>query len=193
MTRIITYIALVAAVGISALADGDMSVEPTQGIPLFLKIITYDNSYEFGETKTVNVCLPYVRRNAASYEQYRACSRFFEKNKDTRVSGARVNFIPFQLSEIESMKSKIQSSDYNIMIFTDLNDEQVHSLLQERDELSLKTFTFNPRQLSLGVGISVRSRQKKTTIVVNLAATQVEGSRYGAHLLKMCEIYEENS
>jgi len=62
---------------------------------LFLKVITYDQSFTFDATKTVTVYLPYERRSAVSYEQYRETQKFFDKNKQLTVEGARVRLIAF--------------------------------------------------------------------------------------------------
>jgi hypothetical protein len=191
--KIIGHIVLLGAINFAALAGDKIVVEPVKGITLFLKIITYDDSYEFDATKTVNVYLPYVRSNASSYEQFRACRTFFDQNKDLKVSGAAVNFIPFRLEDHATRMSELRSSDYNLMIITSLNDDQVMQLLNTKTDFGLRTFSFDPGQISLGVGISIQPEKRKNSILINLAETQREGSQYGAHLLKMCEIYEGNS
>jgi len=160
---------------------------------LFLKVITYDQSFEFDSTKTVTIYLPYERSNAASYEQFRAAQKFFDNNKKLTVEGARVCFVPFPVDENDSSLNRREAADYGILLVTDLSDVSVRRLLDSGASAGLRSFSLDPALLPLGIAVSVRAGEKKNSIVVNLAKAQREGAHFATPLLKMCEIYEEPS
>lgn len=160
---------------------------------LFLKVITYDQSFEFDNTKTVTIYLPYEHSNAASYEQFRAALKFFDKNKGLTVEGARVHFVPFRVNEADSSLTRQETTDYGILLVTTFSDGTVRRLLNSGGGTGLKSFSLDPALIPLGIAVSARAGEKKNAIVVNLAEAQREGSRFGAPMLKMCEIYEAPS
>lgn len=91
------------------------------------------------------------------------------------------------------MLKSISKSDYNIMIRTSLGSHQIRGILDRRGDLGVCTFAFDPDQVVQGMAGSARPKERKNTVLVNLAKAQYEGSRFGAHLLKKCKIYEETS
>jgi len=92
VTRVIVYTLLLVLNGVSAIPAADGVPPPEQLVVLFLKIITYDQSFQFDSTKTVTIYLPYRRSNPESYEQMLAVQKFFEKNEGLTVEGARVRW-----------------------------------------------------------------------------------------------------
>lgn len=172
---------------------GDRAPAPEQVIMLFLKVITYDQSFEFNDTKTVTIYMPYERSNPVSYEQFRASRRFFDKNKELTVDGARVRFVALPADEADSSLPGRLATDYGILLLTDLSKETVRRLLETEAAKGLRSFSLDPALIPLGIAVSVKADEKKNAIVVNLPRAQHEGTRFGAPLLKMCEIYEAPS
>lgn len=193
MLRIIACTLLLMIGWMSFVLAGDGATAPDQVIMLFLRVITYDQSFEFDSTKTVTIYLPYERSDAASYEQFRAAQKFFDKNKKLTVDGARVRFEAFPVDEANSSLPRPEASDYGILLVTNLSDETVRRLLNSGGGTGLRSFSLDPALIPLGIAVSARAGEKKNAIVVNLAEAQREGSRFGAPLLKMCEIYEAPS
>jgi len=191
--RILTCTLLLAVGWMSYVQAGDGAPAPDQVLMLFLKVITYDQSFKFDDTKTVTVYLPYERSDASSYEQFRAAQKFFDKNKELTVEGARVRFVAFAVNEVDSVLSRPEASDYGILLVTNLSDETVRRLLNSGGGTGLRSFSLDPALIPLGIAVSARAGEKKNAIVVNLAEAQREGSHFGAPLLKMCEIYEAPS
>jgi hypothetical protein len=177
----------------SIVQAGDGALSPDQMIMLFLKVITYDQSFEFDSTKTVTVYLPYERSNPASYEQFRAAQKFFDRNKELRVEGAHVRFVPFLVDEAASSLTSQGASNYGVLLMTNLTKETVRGLLNQASGIGLRSFSLDPALVPLGVAVSARAGDKKNSIVVNLAKAQREGAHFATPLLKMCEIYEAPS
>jgi hypothetical protein len=186
-------ILLLAMGGMPSARAGDGAPSPDQVIMLFLKVITYDQSFTFDATKTVTVYLPYERSSATSYEQYRETQKFFDKNKQLTVDGARVRLIAFPVEEIDSGLFRKEVSNYGILLVTNLSDNSMTRLLNNESGARLKSFSLDPNLIPMGIAVSVKAGEKKNAIVVNLGEAQREGSRFAAPLLKMCEIYEAPS
>jgi hypothetical protein len=165
------------------------SVQPSLGIQLFLKIITYDENFH-ENYKGVRAYIIYSKAETDSYKQYVAVRDFFKKNSNLNVSGTAVELIPVEFKQVDSMMSNLNSEYYNVMIITDLDKDKAELIVDRKIEKDIRSFSFDPEFVSLGVAVSVKPESKKNSIFINLEAALIEGSQYGAHLLRMCEIYE---
>lgn len=191
--RLGVYIVVLSLIWLAVAVGDPAAIAPDKGITLFLKIITYDNSYQFDRTKTVNVYLPYERSNAVSYQQFRGAREFLENASNLKVAGARVRFRPFQIDSLKTVLKTVSEADYNIMVITSLGEPQVRNILSFTQALGIRTFALDPNLVSVGVAVGIRPYLKKKSILVNVAAAREEGSQFGAPLLKMCEIYDGKS
>lgn len=87
----------------------------------------------------------------------------------------------------------LPKSDHNTMIFPSLGKNEVRNLVPNEQGLTIRTFAIDPALVPAGVAVSIRPQEKKKAILVNPAEAHKEGSRFGARLLKICEIYEGSS
>jgi hypothetical protein len=177
-----------------AVAVGDPgAIAPDKGITLFLKIVTYDNSYDFDSSKVVTLYMPYERSNPVTYEQFRQARKFLENATTLRVAGARVRFRPFEMGSLEAVMKTVVKTDYNMMIITSLEERQVKKILGLSTGIGIHSFALDPRLVPFGVAVSIRPDQNKKSILVDLVKARKEGSRFGANLLRMCEVYDGKS
>ena len=175
----------------SACPGTDKPVDPALGIPLFLKIISYDEVLNPKNTDIINVHLVYNRSNAASYEQLLKSEEYFDKNREIHVNEIEVKFIPVNFTFMDSMFAEWDDSVYNVVIFTALERAQIKSVIDKKNSYNFHSFSFDPEHLQLGVAVGVDPTKKSRVITINLGESQREGSRFSAHLLKLCEIYNE--
>ncbi|MCX6835391.1 MAG: hypothetical protein NTW07_09715, partial [candidate division Zixibacteria bacterium] len=158
--RFLACTALLIVGWMSIVQAGDGALSPDQMIVLFLKVITYDQSFEFDSTKTVTVYLPYERSNAASFEQFRTAQKFFDRNKELSVEGAHVRFVPFPIDEAASSLTGRGASNYSLLLMTNLAKETVQGLLDKAFGMELRSFSLDPDLVPLGVAVSARAGDK---------------------------------
>jgi hypothetical protein len=188
--RVLTYLATAMALWHSPGWAGEKIVDPDLAIPVYLKIITYDNSFDAKKLKTIQVFLLYDQSNAKSYSQMLDVDEYFRTNRDLQVSGVDVEFHPLQYDKLDSACRKVLPTDYAILIVSDFDGEKIKRAIPRARDCGLRTFTLDPDLVALGFAVSVKPDKKKNAIVINLEQARREGSQFGAHLLKMCEIYE---
>ena len=191
MRRVLLTILAWSLVGTNSARATDDLVAPELAVPLFLKILSYDQSYKFDKDKTVDFYLPYDKADAASYEQYRAARGYFQKNEDVTVFGAKVRFLPICCDSTKLVLSQVNPNHYNMMVLTSMSRAKVQELLDDQQGRSVRTYTLDPGQMSLGVAVGIKPTKGKNSIVVNLAEAEKEGTRFGAQLLRICELLEE--
>ena len=191
--RLGVFILVFSLIGWTAAAGDPAAIAPDKGITLFLKIVTYDNSYEFDASKVVTLYLPYERSNPVSYEQFRQARDFLENATTLRVAGARIQFRPFEMDSLEAVMKTVVNTDYNMMIVTSLDEPKVKNILRLTKGIGVHSFALDPGLVPFGVAVSIRPDQKNKSILVDLVKAREEGSRFGANLLRMCEVYNGKS
>lgn len=194
MQRIInlTYILMIFVMLQSGgmVSAGHGLVDPAQGIPLFLKIITYDDNFNSDSIGIVDIYFVYDEKQVESYLQLSLAEEYFRSNSGLKVAEIKVSFQPVAVGKLNSYLNKLSDTAYSVLIVTELEENQLNLIKEKTAGLKIRSFSFNPEHVKLGYSVSIRLRDKKIKIVVNLDAAHEEGSEFGAHLLKMCDIYK---
>lgn len=186
----LTYIcvAVILLSGISSLGEEHKFVSPKQGIPLFLKIVTYDDSFHPDNLDGVTVYVLYDKASATSYEQMVLSREYFREHENLRVSGLSIEVIELPVSQLGDLGKPVDSMRYNLVLVTAVRKERVAELVELCHREKVRSFTYQPDFVSEGVSIGIRPLAKKNKILVNLSSAKAEGSLFSARLLNMCEI-----
>lgn len=171
----------------SAMA-GDQVVDPKIGLPLFLKIITYDDNFRHDDLKAVRVHVVYDKRLAQSFAQFREIETYCREKTDVLVQGLPLELVPLPVTMLDSALKHISPEYYNLLLVTSVGDHSARELLRSTQERGLRSFALDPEYVALGLAVGVRPNKNKPSIVVNLESSRKEGSKFSAHLLKLCEI-----
>lgn len=173
------------------MSSGNAAVDIKTEIPLFLKIITYDDNFNPDGIDKINIFVVYEQKHAASYKQFIVIKKFFENNSKLKIKNVPVKFYSVSFDKIDATFKTVLNSGYNVLFTTDFDNDKIKELVIIKNRYKLRTFSFNPEHIQLGLAVSVRA-YKKNPIIVNIEQAQFEGSNFSAHLLKMCEIYKKN-
>lgn len=167
-------------------------MEPESGIPLFLKIVTYDNSFHPGALSGVVVYLVYDKSVPHSYEQMLASHEFFRSNNKLRVSGLSIKVVDVTIDQLRQMQGFGDSGQYRLVLITDIEkSKSVSDVIAICQDQQIRSFTFEPEHVQVGVSVSIRPSAKKNRILINLPSAKAEGSTFGARFLSMCEILND--
>lgn len=176
--------------GGSVLTADHKLVDPAKGIPLFLKIIAYDNNFNADAIESINIYFVYDKELINSYQQLTLAKEYFRSNKKIKVADIDVVFKPVPYGKLNSSMNNLSDSSYNILIVTELEENQLNLIKKKSADSNIRSFSFNPEHVELGYSVSIKLRDKKTKIVINLGSSKREGSEFSAHLLKICDIYK---
>jgi len=116
---------------------------------------------------------------------------YFRSNKKIRVANKNVVFSPVAFGNLNTSLNNISDSSYNILIVTELEENQLDFIMKKSIELQIGSFSFNPEHIELGFSVSIKLHDQRTRIVINLESSKREGSEFSAHLLKICDIYQD--
>lgn len=182
------YSLLILLLAVGVIGKHDATIDPNLGIPLFLKIITYDENFDPKAFEAVNICIVYDRGRVHSYEQYRQAEAFFKENSGLKVNGIAVRHFAVTYDEIASTLEAMDSLQYHLLLVTDIGDDRIAPLSKKTQANHVRSFSLDPAYVPSGLSVSVKVKKKGQLIVVNLESSRLEGSNFSAHLLKLCEI-----
>lgn len=187
------YSLLILLFAVGAMGKQDDAIDPNLGIPLFLKIVTYDENFDPEEVEAVNIFIVYDRGRVHSYEQYRRAEEFFKKNPGLLVNGVAVRHLAVTYDEITSTLEAADDSQYHLLVVTDIGGDRIAPLSRKTQTHHVRSFSLDPDYVAQGLSVGIRVQKKGQLIVVNLESSRQEGSRFSAHLLKLCEIVRNHS
>lgn len=187
------YSLLILLLAVGAMGRQDDTIDPNLGIPLFLKIVTYDENFDPDAFEAVNVFIVYDRSRVHSYEQYRLAEAFFQKNPDLMINGVAVRWEAVTYDQITSTLNSMDDSQYHMLVVTDIGEERIAPLSKETKVHQVRSFALDPNYVAVGMSVGIKVRKKGQLIVVNLESSRQEGSKFSAHLLKLCEIVRNQS
>lgn len=187
------YCLLMLLLAVGVIGKRDATIDPNLGIPLFLKIVTYDENFDSEAFEAVNICIVYDRGRVHSYEQYQKAEEFFDENPGLKVDGIVVQHQAVTYDEIASTLEAMHDSQYHLLVVTDIGDERITSLSRKTQAHHVRSFSLDPAYVSSGLSVGIKVKKKGQLIVVNLNSSRLEGSKFSAHLLKLCEIVGNQS
>lgn len=185
------YCLLILLIAAGAVGKRDSAIDPALGIALFLKIVTYDESFDPKALKVLNICVVYDRKRVHSFEQFRQIEAFFKGRPDLKVNGVAVQYKAVTYDEIASTLKATTDSQYRLLLVTDIGVDRIGALSKKTQAHHVRSFSFDPAYVPFGLSVGIKVKKKGQLIVVNLESSRQEGSRFSAHLLKLCEIVVE--
>ena len=169
-------------------------VEPKLAIPLFLKIITYDESFSAQKPRdTLRMYFLYDFADSKSYQQFQEAQEYVQKAGMLMVSGVPVKLIGLQKPGADSALELVPDGAYAIVICGAGRGSDFKELAPQLRAKSVRSFAMDREDLASGVAVSVGVKDQKTGIVVSLRAAKAEGSRFSSRLLSMCTIVDRPS
>jgi len=181
---------LLFVTALTAVGGGKVTVKFDLALPLFLKVASYDDSFQGGKQfDSVKVYVLYDPAQAVSCRQTQEAEKYFRENSQLKVLGTPCGYQALPLADADSVLNSVGQRNYSILVVTSLAYEKVKPLLQAIERMKVRTFAIDSEQVKEGLAVGLKVDDKATTIIVNMEAAKLEGSKFSAHLLKICELY----
>jgi hypothetical protein len=163
----------------------DVDVPAAMHVPILMKVITFDRQLRARAPKDVVVGVVYQSGFRRSVE--------VKDDALKALSGITLDLPGTQLRvitlDLDSQKlSDGISEGVTHLYLTPLRAVDVHAIVARAREAQIVTMSSVPAYLSEGASLGVASRGGRPRVLVNLAASKLEGSELSAELLKLAEI-----
>jgi hypothetical protein len=163
----------------------EMEIPVAVQLPLFLKVMSFDRQLSSRGGGTLVLAIAYqsgYRASAdAKEEAWRAASNIRE------ISGMPLSIVAIDLDR-EDAAAALTRGRVTLLYLTPVRGVDVKELGGVARAAHVTTLTGVVRYVELGLAVGVRLRGDRPRIVVNLAASRLEGAELGAELLKLAEV-----
>jgi hypothetical protein len=158
-------------------------------VPLLLKILTYDRSFEFKARQAVTIVIAFDPHDPASVAAKDAMLRTLQQ-----VSGRTVKNLPIKWTTVEfrdpaSFDRAVRAARANVLYVAPGLGDQLSAILKTSRSYAITTATgvpdFVQRGIAVGIGIKAGN---KPDILINLPTSRSEGSEFDASLLRIATV-----
>lgn len=163
----------------------EMEIPVAVQLPLFLKVMSFDRQLRARGAGTVVIAIAYQSGFRASVgakdDAWRSASRVSE------LDGMPVSVATIDLDR-EELGPGLARSRATLLYVAPLRGADVELLASVARAAHVTTLTGVVRYVELGLAVGVRLRGDRPRIVVNLAASRLEGAELAAELLRLAEV-----
>lgn len=178
--------AILLLLGAGSVASAqEMEVPVSVQLPLFLKVMSFDRQLRARAGGEIVLGIAYQGGYRASADARRDASRAAAAL--TEVAGIPVTVVSIDLDR-EDLAHALARGKVTLLYVAPVRGIEVKDLTTASREAHVTTLSGVVRYVELGMAVGVRLVGDRPRIVVNLAASKLEGAELGAELLKLSEV-----
>ena len=167
------------------------AVAPGLALPLFLKIITYDQQFSKDSINGISIYLVYDKSITKSYEQMKGSHDYHHSHKSLSVGQLPVNFYYISAAALEDSLKNEAADKYRMVVFTNIKQKDLKEAVTACKNNKAASFALDPSMLDDGVSVSIIIFDGKARILVDVESANSEGTQYSAHLLKVSKVHKD--
>ena len=155
---------------------------------LLIKILEFDRHFEWASGKDVVLGIVYQRKFRPSLEAQEQMMNLIQ-NSGTE-GGLHFRAVAIDLIEGVDLQGEMVRNNISLLYVAPLRSINIEAITSVSRSLKLNTFTGVIEYANHGIGITIGIKDDKPQIIVNLAATKAEGSKYSSQLLGLARVIE---
>ena len=158
-------------------------------LPLFLKILTYDRSFQYKARSAITIGIVYLPGDAASVKAKDEMVANLERLGDRTIKNLPIRHVVLEFKDVPSLDRAVKAGKVNVLYVAPGMGDQLPALLKMSRTYAITTATGVPEfvQRGIAVGIGMKA-DKKPDILINLPSSRSEGSEFDASLLRIATV-----
>lgn len=158
-------------------------------VPLLLKILTYDRSFEFKAKHAVTIAVAFVASDPASVAAKDAMIKTLEQVSGRTIKNLPIRWAAVEFKDAAGFDRAVRASRANVLYVAPGLGGQIGAILKTSRSYAVTTATGVPEfvQRGIAVGIGIKPGNKPD-ILINLPSSRSEGSEFDASLLRIATV-----
>jgi len=165
----------------------DMSVPVSVQMPLFIKVLTFDKNLSALTEGKLVIGIVFQSGHRASVAAKDEALKSIASFGERAVEGMTIVGVAIDLDD-DTLERANSRQHIDALYFVQLRAVDVRSLTKWSEDHQLRTLSGIPEYVDQGVAVSVRLKNERPQIVINLPAARREGANYGAQLLRLAQV-----
>ena len=158
-------------------------------LPLFLKILTYDRSFQYKARTAITIGIVYLPGDPASVKAKDDMVANMGRLSDRTIKNLPIRHVVLEFKDVPSLDKAVKAGRVNVLYVAPGMGEQLAAIMKMSRTYAITTATGVPEfvQRGIAVGIGMKA-DKKPDILINLPSSRSEGSEFDASLLRIATV-----
>ena len=170
------------------LASGEDSVPASRQVVVLMRALAYDGNLKSRAGETVNIAILHKKGNAASENTANSMAKAFGALESTQVSGLPIVVSRLLYSGEDTLNKAITGAGIDLIYVCDGLENELEAIARITRQMRVLSVGSKPEQVEKGLSIGVFQIEAKCTILLNLAASRLEGVSFAADLLRLAKV-----
>ena len=158
-------------------------------LPLFLKILTYDRSFQYKARTAITIGIVYLPGDAASVKAKDEMVANMARLSDRTIKNLPIRHVVLEFRDVPSLDKAVKAGRVNVLYVAPGMGEQLPALIKMSRTYAITTATGVPEFVQRGVAVGIGMKaDKKPDILINLTSSRSEGSEFDASLLRISTV-----
>ena len=158
-------------------------------LPLFLKILTYDRSFQYKARSAITIGIIYVPGDAASVKAKDEMVQNLQRLADRTIKNLPIKHVVLEFRDVASLDRAVKAAKVNVFYVAPGLGEQIPSLVKMSRSYAITSATGVPEYVQQGIAVGIGMKaDKKPDILINLPSSRSEGSEFDASLLRIATV-----
>ena len=172
----------------SSLLRAQDSVPASRQVVILMRALAYDGNLKSRAGNAVNIAILDKKGNAASENMASAMTLAFRALETSQVSGLPIVVSRLDYVGEKALRKAIADTGIDFMYVCDGLDTPLDDIERITRQMKVLSAGSKQEQVEKGLSIGVFPIETKSTIVLNLSASQQEGVSFAADLLRMAKV-----
>ena len=184
------HLPLVLALLFTVPADAQTMPMPVDiQLPLFLKILTYDRSFQYKARSAITIGVIYLPGDPESVKAKDEMVANLKRLADRTIKNLPIKYVTLEFRDVASLDKAVKAGKVNVFYVAPGLGDQLPSLIKMSRSYAITSATGVPEfvQRGIAVGIGIKA-DKKPDILINLPSSRSEGSEFDASLLRIATV-----
>jgi len=170
---------------VDATAD---DVPPSRLVVIVMRAIAYDGNLKSRAGETINVAVMHKKGNTSSEQMASVMARAFGKLQSTLVSGLPIVVTQLPYSGPEGLRKTIAGAGIDLLYVCDGLDGDVDTIKDITRRSRVLSVGAKREYVEKGLSFGVFEIDGKSTILLNLQASRLEGVSFASDLLRLVTV-----
>jgi len=182
----LVYIVLTILVWSQCLVADHHEIETATVIKLFMKIVSYDRSFDPDKCNLMRIYVLYDKKDVSSYRELVEIEDFLADSDGLKVKGVSLQVHAIEISSEDSLWADLDDSTYHVLVLTSMGDDtSLDTVMKFTSKHAFSTFSLDPTVIGDVAAVGVALKKNKPTIMISRKLAELEGREFSAHLLKL--------
>ena len=181
-------VVILLLVAVPGVLSDPLMVPPEIQVPIFLKILTYDRTYEEWDGRTIRIAVLYAPGSAESEEYAESIIRHLAQRSGKTINDLPFDFEKFPMGSARLLEERIRRDTFDVLYLAPGLAGSLEEIISLSHKHHVLTISAVADDVPRGVMFALEVKGGKPRILVNLGSARAAGRRLKSKLLRLCRV-----